>query len=146
MTPLDSDVLAEKTMVVERHLTRVAERLPSEASGFEPSTDASDVVILHLWQATQIVIDVAVALCVELHLGTPASYADAFRRLQGGGKLGESLAGKLVRATGSLNVLVHAYEDLDMARVFDAASRGPEDLRRFLAIARDLLAEASSSP
>ncbi|MGH7589773.1 MAG: hypothetical protein ACRELU_14415 [Gemmatimonadota bacterium] len=75
-------------------------------------------MILHLWQATQIVIDVAVALCVDLHLGTPASYADAFRRLQHGGRLDE---------------------DLDMARVFEAASRGPQDLLRFLAIARDLL-------
>ncbi|MGH7572207.1 MAG: hypothetical protein ACREMK_10230, partial [Gemmatimonadota bacterium] len=79
MTPLDSDLLAEKTMAVERHLARVAERLPGEASELEPSTDASDAVILHLWQATQIVIDVAVALCLDLHLGTPSSYADAFR-------------------------------------------------------------------
>ncbi|MGH7571112.1 MAG: type VII toxin-antitoxin system HepT family RNase toxin, partial [Gemmatimonadota bacterium] len=102
-------------------------------------TDASDAVILHLWQATQIVIDVAVALCLDLHLGTPSSYADAFRRLESGGKLGEDLAAKLVRAAGFRNVVAHAYEDLDMARVFDAASRGPEDLRRFLAIARDLL-------
>ncbi|MGH9335111.1 MAG: type VII toxin-antitoxin system HepT family RNase toxin [Vicinamibacteria bacterium] len=141
MTPLDSDLLAEKTMAVERHLARVAERLPNDASELKPSTDASDVVILHLWQTTQIVIDVAVALCVELHLGTPASYADVFRRLQGGGELPEDLAAKLVRATGFRNVVAHAYEDLDMARVFEAASRGPGDLRRFLAIARDLLAD-----
>ncbi|MGH9324304.1 MAG: type VII toxin-antitoxin system MntA family adenylyltransferase antitoxin [Vicinamibacteria bacterium] len=40
--PLDADLLAEKTMAVERHLARVAERLPSEASELEPSTDASD--------------------------------------------------------------------------------------------------------
>ncbi len=129
-------------MVVERHLARVAERLPSETSELEPSTDASDVVILHLWQATQIVIDVAVALCVDLHLGTPSSYADAFRRLQSGGKLDEDLAAKLVRAAGFRNVVAHAYEDLDMARVFEAASRGPQDLRKFLAAARDLLEQS----
>ncbi len=139
MTPLDADLLAEKTMAVERHLARVAERLPSKASELKPSSDASDAVILHLWQATQIVIDVAVALCVDLHLGTPASYADAFRRLRSGEKLQEELAAKLASATGFRNVVAHAYEDLDLARVFDAASRGPKDLRAFLAVARDLL-------
>jgi hypothetical protein len=44
-------------MAVERNLRRVADRLPNEPSDLEPVTDASDAVILHLWQATQIVID-----------------------------------------------------------------------------------------
>ena len=38
-------------MVVRRHLARVAERLPAQASELRPAMDASDAVILHLWQA-----------------------------------------------------------------------------------------------
>ena len=138
MTPLDRAVLAERTAAVERHLRRVAERLPSSPEDLHPSTDSSDAVILHLWQATQSVIDMALALCLELDLGTPSSYADAFRRLAGAGRLPEDLAGRLALAAGFRNVVAHLYERLDMRRVHDAATRGPEDLRAFLRILRDL--------
>ena len=85
MSVLDPAVLAERTMAVERHLARAADRLPSSSADLHPATDASDAVVLHLWQATQIVIDVAMGACLALRLGTPGSYADAFRRLQNSG-------------------------------------------------------------
>ena len=120
-------------MAVERHLARVKERLPASAQDFRPTTDASDAVILHLWQATQIVIDLAMRACLAMNLGTPSSYADAFRRLQTAGVLSAELAGRLARAAGFRNVVAHAYDTLDMARVHEAATRGPSDLRAFLA-------------
>ena len=61
MSVLDHAVLAERTMAVERHLRRVAERLPPAAADMQPATDVSDAVTLHLWQATQIAIDLAMA-------------------------------------------------------------------------------------
>ena len=133
MSALDREVLAERAMAVERHLARVRERLPADVAAFRPSTDASDAVILHLWQATQIVIDLAVSACIHLKLGAPATYADAFRRLAAAGYLDEDLAARLVRAAGFRNVVAHAYEQLDMARVHRAASEGPADLVQFLA-------------
>jgi uncharacterized protein YutE (UPF0331/DUF86 family) len=138
VSAFDGPVLAERAMAVERHLRRVADRLPSSPSALQPSTDASDAVILHLWQATQIVIDLAMAACLARDLGTPGSYADAFRRLQGAGLISSTLADRLVRAAGFRNVVAHAYETLDMARVHDAATRGPADLRAFLAAMRDV--------
>jgi uncharacterized protein YutE (UPF0331/DUF86 family) len=126
-------VLAERMTALERHLARVADRLPSSPGGFEASTDASDAVILHLWQATQIVIDLAVAAAVATGAGTPQSYADAFRRLEHAGVIEAALAGRLVRAAGFRNVVAHAYEQLDMARVHQAARTGPADLRAFVA-------------
>lgn len=142
MSPLDRAVLAERTLALERHLARVADRLPESAEGLVASTDASDAVILHLWQATQIVIDMAVAACVAVGAGTPQSYADAFRRLQTADTIDVSLADRLVRAAGFRNVVAHAYERLDMARVFQAATAGPADLRAFLAAIATRLPEA----
>ena len=129
---LDRAVLAERTSAVERHLQRVVVRLPDTPDVFQPASDASDAVILHLWQATQIVIDLAMALCVESRLGTPASYADAFRRLADAGRIDADLAARLVRAAGFRNVVAHAYESLDMKRVHAAATHGPADLRAFM--------------
>jgi uncharacterized protein YutE (UPF0331/DUF86 family) len=138
----DPSVLAERVMAVERHLHRVAERLPASASDLQASTDASDAVILHLWQATQIVIDLSMAACLALKLGTPGSYADAFRRLQAAGVVEETLADRLVRAAGFKNVVAHAYESLDMARVHAAARHGPVDLRALLAVLADRAKES----
>ena len=133
MSPIDRAVLAERAMSVERHLARVAARLPPTPDDFEPSTDPSDAVILHLWQATQIIIDLAVSATVASGLGTPQSYADAFRRLEHSGVISAPLADRLVRAAGFRNVVAHAYERLDMARVHQAAQVGPADLRAFIA-------------
>lgn len=143
MSPLDRAVLAERTSAIERHLERVAERLPATPEELAPSTDASDAVILHLWQATQITLDLAMAACLELNRGTPASYADAFLRLAEGGVLEQDLAQRLALAAGFRNVVAHMYERLDMARVHRAASEGPRDLRAFLHALAEHLGTAS---
>jgi uncharacterized protein YutE (UPF0331/DUF86 family) len=137
MSPLDPEVLAERAMAVRRHLARVAERLPGRPEELRPATDASDAVVLHLWQAVQVVIDLAVSACLQSDLGTPASYADAFRRLAAGGIIAEALAERLALAAGFRNVVAHAYDHLDMDRVFRAATDGPRDLEAFLAALRD---------
>jgi uncharacterized protein YutE (UPF0331/DUF86 family) len=137
MSRIDALVLAERAMTIERHLARVAARLPASPDEFAPATDASDAVILHLWLATQIVIDLAMSACLALNLGTPSSYADAFRRLGRAGLLDQHLSSRLVRAAGFRNVVAHAYDTLDMKRVHDAATRGPADLRAFLVVLRD---------
>ncbi|MBM3770295.1 MAG: DUF86 domain-containing protein [Acidimicrobiia bacterium] len=137
MSGLDRAVLAERTMAVERHLDRVAARLPASPDELFPATDASDAVILHLWQATQIVIDLAMSACLALRLGTPTSYADAFKRLSAADVMDGELSSRLVRAAGFRSVVAHAYDTLDMKRVHLAATNGPLDLRRFLGRLRD---------
>jgi uncharacterized protein YutE (UPF0331/DUF86 family) len=139
VSPIDRDLLAERVLAVERHLARVADKLPGSPDAFQAATDASDAVILHLWQATQIVIDVATACSIRFGLGTPTTYADAFERLRDAGVIGDALASRLARAAGFRNVVAHAYDRLDMRRVYDAASNGPADLRAFLAAVRDRL-------
>lgn len=139
MSALDRDLLAERLLVVERHLQRVADRLPQSAADLLPSSDASDAVVLHLWQATQIVIDLATAACVKWSLGTPATCADAFSRLENAGIVEPLLARRLKRAAGFRNPIAHAYEQLDMARVHAAATAGPADLRALMAAIGDRL-------
>lgn len=133
MGGLDRQVVAEKAAAIERHLERVAEKLPADPTDFRPSTDASDAVVLHLWQAVQLIVDLALAACLELKLGSPANYGDGFARLAEAGHLDEALAKRLIRAAGFRNQVAHAYEKLDMSRVHRAAVEGPADLRAFLA-------------
>ena len=79
------------------------------------------------------------SLCVRLNLDAPAGYGEAFRHLAKAGVLNVALADRLSRAAGFRNVVAHAYESLDMARIHQAARNGPADLRSFLAAVRDAL-------
>lgn len=139
MTQLDKEILAERTAAVERHLLRVENRLPKDIVNFTPNSDASDAVILHLWQATQIIIDTALSLCVHLRLGTPLTYADGFLKLGEAGFLDKALAVRLSHAAGFRNRIVHAYEKLDMQKIYKVALEGPSDLKAFLASAANCL-------
>ena len=74
---------------------------------------------------------------MSLKLGTPASYADAFRRLEQARIIDTPLADRLVRAAGFRNIAAHADETIDMRRVHAAAKEGPADLLAFIASLRD---------
>jgi uncharacterized protein YutE (UPF0331/DUF86 family) len=145
MTALDLHVLADRAAAVERHLARVQSKLPTSPDAFQLSTDASDAVVRHRWQAVQIVIELAVSLCVRLNLGAPASYADAFGKLANAGHLDRALVERLARAAGFRNVVAHAYEAIDMTLVYGAALQGPADRRSFLACARDIARVGTTS-
>lgn len=136
MSAFDKEILAERVAAIERHLDRVKRCLPELESEFTPLSNASDAVILHLWQAIQIIIDMASSACIYLKLGTPVSYADAFLKLGAAGYLSTELATHLSHAAGFRNRIVHAYEDLDMSKIYLIAKKGPEDLRHFLSAAR----------
>ncbi len=133
MPPTDPAVLAERLAAVERHLLRVSDQLPVLSQDLRPSTAASDAVVLHLWQAVQITIDLAVSWSVRAGLGAPPTYGEAFRRLAQHGLLEDELTGRLVRAVGFRNLVVHGYADLDLRRVHEAARTGPADVRAFAA-------------
>ena len=133
MRLFEPELLAEKVAAVERHLARVEARLPSTPAELQPASDASDAVILHLWQGVQLVIDLALSACVKLDLGTPPTYAGAFEKLGQAGHLEPELTQRLCRAAGFRNLVAHAYEGLDMERLWKAAREGPADLRAFLA-------------
>ena len=57
----------------------------------------------------------------------------------GAGGIAGGLAAGLSRAAGFRNVVAHAYDQLDMVRVFRAAKDGPADLRALLAALRNRL-------
>lgn len=137
MTGIDRELLAERAAAVGRHLDRVAAHLPADPAGLTPLSSATDTVVLHLWQAVQVTIDLAVSSCVRLGLGSPPTYGDAFRSLAAAGFVDAELAARLARAAGFRNLIVHAYAELDLRRLHAIATGGPTDLRAFLAALRD---------
>ncbi|MDQ4037727.1 MAG: DUF86 domain-containing protein, partial [Actinomycetota bacterium] len=73
----------------------------------------------------------------RLGVGSPPTYADAFRRLADAQVIPRDLADQLARAAGFRNLVVHAYGRLDLQRVHATAVAGPADLRAFLVALRN---------
>src|SRR3954447_15250367 len=130
---LNRELLADRTTIVEIDLARVGNRLPSGPDELCPMTDTSDVVILRLWQAVQVVMDLAAATCIHFRLGAPQNYREAFQRMAEAGYLEQDLAKRLMDLDYIRHTVAHAYDELDMDRVYLAAREGPADLRAFLA-------------
>jgi uncharacterized protein YutE (UPF0331/DUF86 family) len=76
---------------------------------------------------------------VHLNLGSPSTYASAFFKLAEANYLEKELAVRLAHAAGFRNRIVHAYEELDMQKVYKIAQEGPQDLRTFFASTRNFL-------
>jgi uncharacterized protein YutE (UPF0331/DUF86 family) len=129
---VDRETFAAKAAAVERHLQRVGSRLPPPGAVLEPASDVSDAVVLHLWQAVQLVLDIALGSCPRLGLPVPRSYGEALDILAGAGRLPRPLAERLVKAVAFRNRVAHVDENLDLAVVAEAAREGPADLRAFL--------------
>jgi uncharacterized protein YutE (UPF0331/DUF86 family) len=53
----------------------------------------------------QVIIDLAVSTCVKSGLGSPTSYAEAFRKLSSAGVIETGPSERLTRAAGFRNVV-----------------------------------------
>ena len=72
----------------------------------------------HLQLALQCTIDIALHIVADDTDRTPEDYGSAFRELGAVGILAKDLADRLRMAAGLRNVLVHAYLDVDPARIW----------------------------
>lgn len=88
----------------------------------------------------QICIDVGAHLSSELGLPPPGDYRGVFASLRDVGLDGE-LAARLMDATGTRNVLVHDYLELDNERIWGALGK-LDDLRDFAAWSEQLAARS----
>lgn len=86
--------------------------------------------------AIQACIDVGAHLVSELGLPTPDDYGQIFESLGNAGRIDRELAGRLSRAVGMRNLLVHEYLEVDLDRVWEALGN-LEDLRSFARFAAD---------
>lgn len=130
----DPDLVAKKLAVIEtsvRELRTLA----------RPEAIARDVkeqrFVEHTLQvAIQAALDVASHVVSDERLGEPQTNRDLFVLLARRGFVTAELADQLSRMAGFRNVLVHGYQDVDLAVVADVLVNRLDDLLAFVRVIR----------
>jgi uncharacterized protein YutE (UPF0331/DUF86 family) len=84
--------------------------------------------------AIQAALDVASHIVSDESLGEPQTNRHLFDLLARAGWLDAALADQLSRMAGFRNVLVHGYDDVDLAVVEDIVHHRLDDLLQFVAV------------
>ena len=140
----DPDLVAKKLAVVE---TCVSD-LRRLARPTELSSDLRERrFVEHTLQiAIQAALDVASHIVSDERLGEPRTSRELFDLLERADWVPSPLATTLRNMVGFRNVLVHGYDDVDVAIVRDVVEHRLDDLLRFVAIVRGRLGPRPPDP
>lgn len=92
-----------------------------------------DAVAMNLQRAAELTIDIANHLIKIRKLGLPRDSRESFTLLAQAGMIDEEMMHKLQGMVGFRNILVHEYQELDMAILIDVIEHGIRDLLEFAA-------------
>jgi uncharacterized protein YutE (UPF0331/DUF86 family) len=134
---VERDVVLRKSEAIEHHASRLRAKLPLRAAALDGDESLRNDVCFDLLQAVQACIDLAVHACTHESLGVPETPAAAFVLLEKQGIIGAGLAGRLAKAAGLRDLLVHRYADVVNAKLAEAIANGLGDLDDFAAALRE---------
>lgn len=125
---MTSDVGINKTQTVQRCVLRAREEYEAAGDQFASNHSRQDAAILNVIRACEATLDLANHVIRIRKLGVPNSSADAFRALVQAKVFVPALGERLVRMVGFRNVVVHAYQVLDLEIVKNVILHGLDDL------------------
>jgi uncharacterized protein YutE (UPF0331/DUF86 family) len=108
----------------------------------DPDAIATDLVQQRFAERTlqiamQAALDAASHIVSDERLGEPNTNRELFEKLASDGWIPEPLSARLQGMAGMRNILVHAYGDVDAAKLADAIRNDLDDLLSFAAAIRD---------
>lgn len=132
--------------LIEKKLARIEQCLADLRSRADVEVLSTDVVmqrfVEHTLQiAIQAALDVASHIVSGERLGEPSTNHELFDLLARGSWLEPEVVGALRGMVGFRNVVVHEYDDVDLAVVRDVVEHHLDDLVAFVAAIRKKLRE-----
>ncbi len=120
---VDAEVVGRRLREIGRRLGALRAISAHGESSFLADPALQAQAERHLQLALQCAIDIALHILADDTDQTPEDYGTAFRELAAVGVLNRDLADRLRLAAGLRNVLVHAYLDVDPARIWTHLGR-----------------------
>ena len=129
---VDSDLIIAKAGSVRSHLNRVFEKRNVDLNDFLKDIDRQESILFNMQMAVQNCIDIAAHIISENGLGVPGSTTEMFYLLEKHGYLNHDLAGRMVKAVGFRNLIVHEYGKIELEHVYEIAQDDIKDLNEYL--------------
>ena len=130
---VDRDLILTKAGSVRRHLSRVVEKRNTDLQTFLNDIDRQESILFNMQIAIQNCTDIAAHIISEEGLGVPGSTSEMFYLLEENGYLDGELTGKMVKAVGLRNLIVHEYSKIELEQIFQLAKKDIDDLNDYLA-------------
>ena len=127
---VEDEIVIEKVRIIERCLDRVREEFGGDPARLENHT-IEDALVLNLQRACEAAIDLAMHAVRLRRLGLPHESREAFSLLEAARILDPSVADRMRKMVGFRNIVVHAYQDIDRARLVSIVQNHLEDFVEF---------------
>lgn len=127
---MHSDVILNKTAVIERCIKRIHEEYDGYPENLKNITK-QDSIILNIQRACKACIDLAMHIVAEYSYGIPQSSRDAFDLLQVNGFIDSDLCAKLKAMVGFRNIAVHDYQKINLQIVQKIIELHLDDIKNF---------------
>ena len=129
---VDSNLILAKAGAVKSHLNRVFEKRNVDLKGFLEDIDRQESILFNIQVAVQNCIDIAAHIISENGLGVPGSMTEMIYLLEKHGYLTNDLAGRMLKAVGFRNLIVHEYGKIELEQVYKIAQDDINDLNEYL--------------
>ncbi len=139
----DPELLAKKLALIETCVADLRRLARPDVLGHDIREER---FVEHTLQiAIQAALDVASHIVSDRRLGEPRTSRDLFAMLERDGWIPAPLASTLRNMVGFRNVLVHGYDEVDLAIVRDVLEHRLEDLLAFVAVVRRRMVDQPST-
>jgi uncharacterized protein YutE (UPF0331/DUF86 family) len=136
---IDRELVTRKMVLISEDLRRLELLAAKGREAYLASEIDETLAERYLERMIGRMIDVNYHVLTESGEAPPRDYFESFLALSRIGVLAQDFAGRLAPCTGLRNRIVHAYDDLDAGRVYDALGAALADVPAYLAAIRRFL-------
>lgn len=126
-----NDVIIGKFDSIQRCIQRARQEYAADPDGFDTNFTRQDAATLNVLRACELAIDLANHLIKTRQLGIPTSSADSFDLLRQAGIIDDTLTRQLQKMVRFRNIIVHNYEQLELAVLRGVITASLDDLLAF---------------
>jgi len=126
-----NDIVINKIQGIQRCIERARQEYQSDPAGFAENYTTQDAAVLNTLRACEQAIDLANHVLQTHKMGIPTSSGESFELLQRKFVIDQALAQKLKQMVHFRNIVVHQYQQLDIAVVVSVIVSGLDDLGEF---------------
>jgi len=117
---------------IARCLERIESKKPFSLSDLQNNFDLQDIVSINLERAIQASVNIAAMIIAKSQQPAPLEMSESFQVIQRMGYIQESVCERMKKATGFRNLMVHEYEKIDWAIVFQITEHHLVDFKTFV--------------